>query len=136
MSAYRALAVAFLMVVAGCGDPTPDGAIVTFQTTDGSSFKVEIHDPATIERLRTALESDGRAGIPNGRLEPGDAGYNTGHDWHMVDVEMVDIAIEVCDGTASMVDEDLGYWLETVGQYCPWDARVVDIVEFATLVSE
>ncbi|HKX75371.1 MAG TPA: hypothetical protein VJR05_08260 [Acidimicrobiia bacterium] len=111
-----------------CGGEGAADNVVTFETADGSTFKVRVEDAGTLERLRDALESgDGRAGIPNGRLAAGDGGVNTGHEWHLVDLEMVDIAIEVCDGTASMVDADLDYWLNTVGRFCSWDARVVAI---------
>ena len=111
-----------------CGGAGVSDNVVTFETADGSTFKVRVEDPATLQRLRDAFENgDGRAGIPNGRLIAGDGGVNTGHAWHLVDLELVDIAIEVCDGTASMVDADLDYWLNTVRQYCSWDARVIAI---------
>jgi hypothetical protein len=45
----------------------------------------------------------------------------------LVDVELVDITIEVCDGTVSMVDEAVDYWINTVGRFCPWDARAVEV---------
>jgi hypothetical protein len=127
---FLRLAIALLLVwLAACSTGNFGLALVTFETPDGSRFVVQVDDPATVDRLRNALALDGRAGIPNGRLEPGDGGFNSGHEWHMVEVELVDIAIEVCDGTASMVDDDLDYWLNTVGRYCPWDARVVAIDE-------
>jgi hypothetical protein len=28
-----------------------------------------------------------------------------------------------------MVDADVDYWVDTVGQYCPWGARVVAITD-------
>lgn len=112
-------------LLSSCGGES--GTDVVWETVDGSRFITRITDDATLDQLREALAGDGRAGIPNGRLARGDGGFNTGHDWHMVDVQIVDMAIEVCDGTASMVDEDVDYWVDTVGQYCPWDARVVAI---------
>ena len=35
-------------------------------------------------------------------------------------------AIELCDGRPSMVEDDLGYWVDTVGSFCPWGAKVVE----------
>lgn len=119
------LGCVLVLTLAGCGGDT--GAVVTWETVDGSRFYTEISDPDSLAQIRAALESDGRAGIPNGRLVRGNGGVNQGHQWHMVDVELVEMAIELCDGTATMVDDDLDYWIDTVGQYCPWDARVVAI---------
>ncbi|MDQ3525656.1 MAG: hypothetical protein M3451_11465, partial [Chloroflexota bacterium] len=67
------------------------------------------------------------AGIPNGALAYGDGGVNAPYNWHMVDTQLADITIEVCDGTASMVDEDVAYWVETIGRFCPLSAMVVAI---------
>lgn len=54
----------------------------------------------------------------------GDGGVNTGHNWHLEDVELVDLTIEACDGTADFVDENLDVYLD-LGNYCPWSAVVV-----------
>jgi hypothetical protein len=117
------------LVVSACGDGDAGDLVATFQTVDSNTFKVAVNDPEVGEALRVALGGDGRAGIPNGRLRPGDGGVNTGHAWHMVDMHLAEVAIEVCDGTVSMVDDDVDYWINTVGQYCPWDARVIDLEE-------
>jgi hypothetical protein len=107
--------------------PAADSVVVTWQTPDGGTFRSVVSGADAVARVEEALAGDGYAGIPNGRLEPGDGGINTGHDWQQVDVELVDMAIEVCDGNASDIDDDLDYWLDTVGQYCPWDARVIAV---------
>lgn len=52
---------------------------------------------------------------------------NAPHNWHMQDTTLADMTIELCDGTATMVDEDVTYWVDTVGRFCPWNATVVDI---------
>ena len=36
-----------------------------------------------------AAEPGTHVGIPNGRILPGDGGLNVGHDWHLVEVEIV-----------------------------------------------
>lgn len=46
--------------------------------------------------------------------------------WHLEDVELVDVTIEACDGTADFVDENLDVYLD-LGNYCPWSAVVVAI---------
>jgi hypothetical protein len=117
-----------VLVISACGGGgEPGPAVVTFQTPDGSTFKIAVEDQAMLDRFKDALAGDGHAGIPNGKLAAGDGGVNTGHQWHLTEVELVDMAIEVCDGNASDIDEDLDYWLNTVGQYCPWDARVTAV---------
>ncbi len=109
------------------GDSANEPVIVTFASADGSQFRTVLELPGDIVAVEAALAGDGYAGIPNGALAYGDGGVNAPHDWHMVDTELADITIEVCDGTASMVDEDVAYWVENVGRFCPWSATVVAI---------
>jgi hypothetical protein len=97
------------------------------QPADGSTFRAVLEQPADVAAVEAALAGDGYAGIPNGALAHGAGGINAPHDWHMVDTELADITIEVCDGTASMVDEGVAYWVETVDRFCPWSATVVAI---------
>ncbi|MGH7539534.1 MAG: hypothetical protein ACRELC_00890, partial [Gemmatimonadota bacterium] len=54
-------------------------------------------------------------------------GFNTRWSWHLdpATVHAPDAAIGLCDGRPSLVEADLDYWIETVGQFCPWGARVV-----------
>ncbi len=119
-------AVAFSLTLSSCGGP--DGPYAVWETLDGE-FVTKITDDESLRVLRLAMSIDGRAGIPNGRLQHGDGGFNTGHEWHMVDVKLADVAIELCDGTAAMVDADVDYWVDVVGQYCPWDAKIVAITD-------
>ena len=102
-----------------------DPVVATFETADGSTFRALLERPEDIARAEAALESDGQAGIPSGALAEGDGGINAPHAWHLVNVELADVTIELCDGTATMVDEDLDYWLNTVGQFCPWSATLI-----------
>jgi hypothetical protein len=124
----RTLVLGIAIVVgAACGDEPAEATsiLVTFETPSGS-FIAMIDDPVSIDRAREALDEGGSAGIPNGRIVEGDGGVNTGHNWHLEDVELVDVTIEVCDGTADFVDENLDIFLE-LGNYCPWSAVVVAI---------
>lgn len=130
-----ALILSLLLVIAATAGsaahatPIPDEqpVIVTFVTADGSTFRAEIAQPADIAAVRAALAGDGYAGIPIGSLAPGDGGVNAPHEWHMVETTIAEVTIELCDGTASMVDEDVTYWVETVGRFCPWSATVAAI---------
>ena len=68
---------------------------------------------------RQAIKAGASAGIPSGRVVRGTR-ENKSHAWHLVGVDLVEIAIEVCDGRPSDLDHDLGYWADTVTRYCPW----------------
>ncbi len=103
----------------------PTALLVTWQTPDGETFRAVVTDAASIERITAALAGDGYAGIPNGVLAHGDGGVNAPHAWHLLDIAVVDMTIELCDGTVSMVDADIDYWVDVVGRFCPWSAMVV-----------
>jgi hypothetical protein len=116
-----------ILIGAACGDEPASATsiLVTFETPSGS-FIARIVDPVSIDRAREALDEGGSAGIPNGRILEGDGGVNSGHNWHLEDVELVDVTIEACDGTADFVDENLDVYLD-LGNYCPWSAVVVAV---------
>lgn len=40
---------------------------------------------------------------------------------------MAEVTIELCDGTPSLVEADLDYWLNAVGRFCPWSAELVSV---------
>ena len=46
---------------------------------------------------------------------------------YVPDMTFADLAIELCDGCPSHIEDDKTYWIETVGQYCPWSARVTAV---------
>ena len=131
--ALISLAFAVAQFPAGVeGEEMAQPLLVTFASADGSQFRAVIERPEDIARVQTALEGDGYAGIPNGALAAGDGGFNAPHAWHMTGVEIVDVTIELCDGNASFVDEDLDYWLTNVGRFCPWSATVLAAEPFGT----
>lgn len=88
-------------------------------------FVVEVVTLAQVDQMEARLAS-GEQGVISGELAPGDDGYNQPWSWHLVPatVHTADVAIEVCDGRPSMVEDDLEYWLGTVKQFCPWQASV------------
>ncbi len=139
MNRLTTIALAVLLVgVAACGDDDsgsttttlPEGAVIAeFSTPDGD-FKVLLTGTAA-DQARTAFANGTQPGIPNGRILRGDGGVNTGHDWHLVEVEFAEVAIEVCDGTANYIDT-IGYdeWIANAGdRYCPWGAQLIGVTE-------
>ena len=98
------LLIALLAIVAvGCGDDAagegtttttlPDGSVIAeFRTPDGASYRILLTGDAAAT-ARAAFAAGTNPGIPNGRILPGDGGVNTGHEWHIVEVEFADFAI-------------------------------------------
>lgn len=116
-----------LLLLGGCNDGVgPGGEEVFVLEVSGEEFRARVNDPQVIADLNARMEA-GIEGVVSGTLAAGDGGFNQPWSWHWqaASVHVADLAIEVCDGRPSMVEEDLGYWLETVQQYCPWGARVV-----------
>ena len=136
----RALgAVTIAAVALGCAaddDPRsgapdiPDGAVLaTFETASGS-FRTIIRDETSVRRVLDGTIGE-HVGVPNGRLVEGDGGVNAPHDWHLVDVEVVDMTMELCDGTVDYLNE-IGldrFMEEHTDRFCPWGAVLVDVTE-------
>jgi hypothetical protein len=120
------LAFAFL---AACGEATGPNkeAVATFVVeVSGEEFRVQVTSETQAEAFRARMAS-GAEGVVSGSLISGSGGINSPWKWHLdaATVHVTDMAIELCDGRPSMVDADLAYWLNNVGQFCPWGAKVV-----------
>ena len=94
----------------------------------GEKFMVRSSDGTTISQLIENYNGKNNMHV-TGELVRGDGGFNQPWSWHLdpATVRMADVSIEVCDGRPSMVQEDLEYWLGTVGSFCPWSSKVVGI---------
>jgi hypothetical protein len=105
------------------GPPATTGFIVDVV---GERFVIRVTDPETIRLARENLNG-GNDRFPAGKLATGDGGFNAPWSWHLRPdtVRMVENAIELCDGRPSHVEQDLTYWVETVGHFCPWSGRIV-----------
>lgn len=66
----------------------------------------------------------------NGPIARGNPGYNSNWSWHFVESQwsLAEVSTEVCDGRPSFVEENLDYWVDQVGRFCPLGARVVEEV--------
>jgi len=124
VSVLAALAVA---VTVACEDDTLEPLPVTFviEVVD-EHFTVRATTPEAIADLEQRRLS-GQTGVITGDLATGDGGFNSPWSWHIEPgtVEVADVAIELCDGRPSMVEADIDYWINTVGRFCPWSARVL-----------
>ena len=107
-----------------------DGILATFDVA-GERFRVWVTNRRTIEQIRDLQKGTSQATIPNGRILRGrGAGrHNRPWHWHLDprNIEMAENAIEVCDARPSYVEENRDYFVDQVGRYCPWSARLVDV---------
>lgn len=97
-------------------------------------FRAATSDSATLAMIdqQLALPESERALHINGLIDSGSGGHNTTAggvfhwSWHLTpnQWQLVEVSIELCDGTPSMVEADLDYWLHTVGAFCPWGSYV------------
>ena len=123
-----ALALALMALSACGGDPVSPYAYPTYRLeVSGESFTIQVADPSRVADFEARLAS-GEQGVVLGSIVEGDGGFNDPWSWHMTpeSVAVADLAIEVCDGRPSMVEADLDYWLNTLAQFCPWGATVVE----------
>lgn len=132
MSRLILVLAAGAVLASGCSDgATPPAESALFEIrVQTDTFTVRAEDDAAIAGLESRLDG-GQEGVVLGTLAAGDGGFNDPWSWHLVpgSIEVPDVAVEVCDGTPSMVESDLDYWLDTVGMFCPWSARVVRRVD-------
>ena len=127
------VSLALSSVLAACSEGTtgPDGQAAFKIEVAGEGFSetfiVEVATESQAAELQSLLDTDA-TGVILGDLVAGDGGYNQPWSWHLdpATVHAADAAMEVCDGRPSMVEDDLQYWIGTVGSYCPWGAQVVE----------
>ena len=116
-----------LVGIAACNDSsTAPAAPATYVIQVGTEqFKVRA-EGAAVAALETRRQS-GVTGVISGKLVRGNGGFNAPFGWHLepASIHAPDLAIEVCDGRPSDIDQDINYWVDTVKQYCPWGAKVI-----------
>jgi hypothetical protein len=87
-------------------------------------FRAATNDPAVMAAVRAELllpENERRLFII-GPIDRENGGHNLEWNWHFLPGEwaLTEFAIELCDGNAVLVSQDVDYWIDTVGQFCPW----------------
>ena len=114
-------------------DPSVEGGylFVLADLPDGPEHFVAVtFDPETIAQLEAqlALPEDQRKLFPNGPIDRGNGDHNLDWNWHYVpnQWELAEVTIELCDGRPQYVHDNLDYYLDKVGHYCPWGAYVVE----------
>ena len=123
------LSMVSLPIVVACGneDASPPVVVATFEVAGIESFKVELTAPELVDHAKMLLEGAAIAAIPIATVVSGDPGVNAPWSWHLdpSTLEFADVAIEVCDGLPSFVEDGT----LTSEQYCPWSAKVIAVDE-------
>jgi len=109
----------------------PEGILVTFDVS-GETYKIFVTNKDTIAQIYALESGTSQAAIPSGRIVLGAVLYNAPWSWHIdsEDIHMAEVTTELCDGTPSQVEANLGYWVDTVKRFCPWNARIVEIEDY------
>jgi hypothetical protein len=83
-------------------------------------------DVIAMARDQLLLPENERNMFISGPIDRGNGGHNFDWNWHFVPDQwtLTEFAIELCDGNAVLVSQDVDYWVDTVGQFCPWDSYV------------
>lgn len=133
---YFAIVVLLFSLITSCGTENEDNARYyrfTHESDDiDYTFVAKTSNSEVIAKLEQELEKpfDERNMHINGSIERGEVEYNNNWSWHFVENQwdLVEISTEVCDGRPSFVEEELNYWVDQVGRFCPWSSRVVEEV--------
>lgn len=96
--------------------------------TGVQDFRAITNDAVIIAEARAQLElpMQERQLFIIGDIDRGNGDHNLDWNWHYLPDQwaLAELAIELCDGNAVLVSQDVDYWVDTVGQFCPWGARV------------
>ena len=91
-------------------------------------FVAVTSDPIVLAKLEAelALPAPERLLHIHGSIARGNGGHNLTWSWHFVPEswDLVEISVEVCDGTPRMVEADVASWVDKVGTFCPWSSYV------------
>jgi len=135
---YIVSAVIFSLILASCDDnstgPQKDDRFRFFEFAMRGrgveqNFIAQTSDPQILSLVDTllALPEEERNMLLLGSIATRNGGHNFDWNRHFVPDEwqVVEVAVEVCDGNPLGVEDDLDYWLEHLGLFCPWGSFIV-----------
>ncbi|MDP6167556.1 MAG: hypothetical protein QGF54_02435, partial [Candidatus Marinimicrobia bacterium] len=114
-------------------EPVLDSNLVIFSVGihgagEESNYVVATDNDALIDQCRAQLElpEAERMLHINGFLDYGDGGFNQPWGWHIIPNEWVlaEMSIGICNAYPENVENDLDYWINTVGQLCNWSSFI------------
>ncbi len=107
------------------------GVLATFDVA-GERYSIFITREEAIEQVLAVQRGASKATIPNGLLVKGSVPYNQPWSWHIdpADVEMAEVTVELYDGTPSQVEDNLDFWIESIGRFAPWGATLIAVEDF------
>ena len=113
--------------------PLEGGILATFSVT-GQQYKIWVTNEDTIDAILALDAGEAIGNIPNGSIHhgPGEDNHNAPWSWHIdpEDIVMAEVTIELCDGTPQFVEDNVDYFVDSVGGYCPWSAELVDVEDY------
>ena len=116
-------------------EPVLDSNLVIFSVGihgagEESNYVVATDNDVLIDQCRAQLELPEAERILhiNGFLDYGDGGFNQPWSWHIIPNEWVlaEMSIGVCNAYPEDVENDLDYWINTVGQLCNWSSFIAE----------
>ena len=97
-------------------------------STPEFEYNVATNDSDVIAQCleQLSLPEDRRDLHVNGALDWNDGGFNEPWSWHIVpdDWNLAGMSAEVCDGYPKYVEENLDYWINSVGRFCCYDSYI------------
>jgi len=110
----------------GPSSPATQGPFEYDVRVGAETFVIRATTPSEDSALTRRWRS-GISGVITGQVSPGNGGFNGPWHWHLhpETVRVVDVTIEWCDGTPSMVEAAMLRSTWPPGYYCPWGAKIV-----------
>ena len=130
-------------VISGCSSDSNKDRMFLFgmrNDTEGKEdFVAVTSDKSVIAAVNSQLAKpvDKRTLHINGIIERGNGGHNLDWGWHFTPDRwaLVEVSMELCDGNPSLVEQDIDYWVDTVGRFCPWASYVKREIKTRAVVS-
>ncbi len=128
----RILLLTIFVIVGTVADAAESRGLTLFTVAlhgiEDEEFVVGTDDPELIRVCREQLDLpvDERDLHVNGVIDHGHGGFNLGREWHheIGSWQLAEASVALCDGLPSDVADDLEYWIEEVGNFCPWSSYI------------
>ena len=117
-----------IVVISGCDPVNKDRMFLIGDLEGKEDFVAVTSDSAVIAVVNSQLAKPvaERKMHINGKIERGNGGHNLAWSWHFTPNQwsLAEMSMELCDGWPGFVEENLDYWIDTVGRFCPWSSYV------------